>query len=561
MNFSDRAKQQRVLFRHFFFRLSYNELLKFENQGRESRIVLLVMLALAGLLLANAVYEPFLLFGMSSLTAADLWRFEALLVAFSMAVAGIIAVASWEKLFLDRLDRLNLLPLPLGVGQFFSSKALSLLAFVFAVTLAGNIFPVLIATAYPFSMLGSIAAGPAHFVAALLGSLFVALSVALLQGLILLLFPGRFGRSVAVFVQALLLVAFMLVIFGFPLLQHNLPDLKAAGSPVFGWFPPLWFTGVFNRLVGVSDPDFNSAGAVGLSALVMVLTAYLVVSRLCLRKFLAVDRGETLARARKKRFQAPRRFFAALFLRHPLQRAIFAFFMQTLNRSREHKLRLTLFLALPLGILFSQMVFGGWRRDAGPGFLEALLVVLPLDIHLFLLLGLRQAITFPLMLPANFVFRVSEVRELRHYQAGLRKALIASAILPPLLIFLPIFLFCWQWRLAALHALFCLMIALLLLEACFFGFRRVPFAAEHAPGKWKLRYYWPALLMGGYLYHSFLTALGRSLLRMPGNYPVFFAFISLLYALLRIEQRQRLRGERLVFEEDPEPAMLSLGLD
>jgi len=48
-----------------------------------------------------------------------------------MAVAGVIAVASWDKLFLDRLDQVNLRPLPVSARKLFAAKSLGLLAFVF----------------------------------------------------------------------------------------------------------------------------------------------------------------------------------------------------------------------------------------------------------------------------------------------------------------------------------------------------------------------------------------------------------------------------------------------
>ncbi len=555
------GRQFRVLWRHFFSRLSYNELLKFEEQGRESRIVLLVLLAVAGLLLANAVYEPFLLFAIFDMGPADLWYHEAMLVAFSMAVAGVIAVASWDKLFLDRLDRINLRPLPVRAGTLFAAKTLGLLGFVVAVTLAGNFFPLLIASFYPERMLGSLIAGPAHLLAVLLGGLFVFLAVALLQGLVLTLAPPRWARSVAVLVQALLLVVFTLLLFGFPLVQRSLPELEAKAPALFRLFPPLWFTGVFNRLAGAGDPLLDRAGRIGLAALALVLAAYLLVARLCLRGFLAGAGDAAQGRRRPVRLRALRRRLAAVFLRHPLQRAVFSFFFQTLARSREHKLRLILFLAMPLGILLSQYAYWQWKLNPGPEFLATLPVALPLVTHLFLLLGLRMIVTYPFLLPANFVFRVSGNQELRHYQAGLRKALVAGAILAPLLVSLPLLLLFWPWRAAALHALFCLAVALLLQEACFFSFHRVPFAAEHLPGKLQLRYYWPVLLAGGYMYYSALTGLGLRLMRMPRHYPVFFLLAALVYALLRSNQRRRLAGERLAFEEEPEPAMMTLGFD
>ncbi len=561
MELSPAIRQFRVLFGHFFSRLSYNDLLKFENQGRESRIVLLAMLAVAGMVTANWAYKHFLIFELFDLTPADLWRYETMLVTFSMAIAGVIAVASWDKLFLDRIDQLNLRPMPVGARALFAAKSLGLLAFVAAVTLIGNFFPFLIATAYPHRMLGSLSAGPAHLAAVLLGSLLVFLAVALLQGLITAFLPPAAGRRAAFFAQILLLLVFLSPFVWFPMLFHSLPALKAGGSAFIRLYPPMWFTGISNRIIGIGDPLLDRAARAGLSAVSLVLVAYLLIARLSLAKFMRGAGAEPPRRRSLILFPAGRRFLAAFFLRHPIQRAVFSFFMQTLRRSREHKLKLTLFLALPVSFLLSQFAYLYLKKGLSGGALDSLLLSLPLSLHFFLIIGMRLTATYPHTLPANFIFRASENGPLRHYLSGFKKGMFCSAVLPPLLVCLPLCLYFWGARPALLHALYSLAVALLLLEVCLFNARKVPFAVEHVPGKFKLRYYWPILVIGYIQYHLMLAGLGQVYREDPSGYPVFFLLVALVYALLRINQRRRMAGERLVFEEEPEPAMMTLGFD
>lgn len=553
--------QSWILFRHFFSRMLAVDLLKFENQRLESRVVLLVILAVAGLLAGSVAYEPFLLFGMTGLVPADLWMYESLMVTFSMALVGVIAVASWDRLFLDRRDHANLLPLPVTAGTLFAGKALGLMAFVATVTLAGNFFPVLMATAYTSDILDSIAAGPAHFTAVLLAGIFVFLAVTLLRLLFTALLPPLLARRAGIAVQMLLLLLFLSPFVWFPMLFRSLHDLKMQGSPLFTFFPPLWFTGIFDRLIGQRDPLLGKSAGIGLAAVVLLLAGFPFLARAGLIRFMRAAGGPQAGGRRSRRPFRGLRSWRAFFLRHPIERAVFSFFMLTLRRSREPMLKLTLLLALPVSYLLSRFAFLYLKGGLAGKAFTTWLLSLPLILSFFLIVGIRLIVVTPHLLPASFIFRVSERSPLRPYVSGVRKAVFCSAILPPLLVCLWLSLCFWPWRAAALHALFCLAVALPLQEACFFAFRRIPFAAEHEPGKMNLHFYWPLLLAGGYAYHSIWTWCGSRLMRTPGKYPTFFLLTALVYALLRIEQRQRLARESLVFEEEPEPAMMTLGLD
>jgi hypothetical protein len=561
MRFALATRPFGVLFKHFFSRLTTNDLLKFEDQQRESQVTILVFLAVAGLLAAHVAYEPFLLYALYDMAPADLWRYEALLLTFNMAMAGVIAVASWDKLFLDPLDQVNLRPLPLSAGILFSAKFAGLLAFIAAVTMIGNFFPILITAFYPAQMLDSLSGGLAHGVAALLGSLFVFMAVALLQSLFTAFLSPALGRRAGIFAQMLLLLIFLSPFVWFPMLFRSLPALKAGGSAFFHYYPPLWFTGIFSQIIGVGDPLLDRAARSGLLAVTLVLGACLLVFRLCLKKFMRSTQPMTAGSRIASRLPAIRNVLAALFLRHPVQRAVFSFFTQTLRRSREHKLKLTLFLALPISFLLSQFAYVYLRKGFSGGALDSFLIAMPLALHFFLVIGMRMTVAYPHTLPANFIFRASESEPLRHYTNGFKKALFCSVVLPPSAISLLLGLRFWEPMPTVLHALFSLAIALLLLEVCFFNYHKLPFASEHVPGKLKLRYYWPVLVIGFIQYQLLLAGLGKRLRDDPSGYPVYFLLVALLYALLRINQGRRLAGERLVFEEEPEPAMLTLGLD
>ena len=556
------ARQFHVLFRHFFSRLSYSDLLKFEDQQRESRVVLLVMLAVAGLLVAGVVFEPFLLFGLSGLTPADLWRYESLSLTFTMAVAGMIAVANWDKLFLDRLDRIHLLPLPIEVRTLFWGKFTSLLAFAVAVATIANLFATLLAAVFPAELLnGLLIGGWAHYAANLLCSIFVFLFVALLRALVMICFPPGLGKRAAVLAQVLLLFIGLSPLVWFLMIHSSLASLKTQGSALFTYYPPLWFSGVYNRVIGVPDVLLDKAARFGIFAILVLLAMYILASPFCMKRILGSESELPVRCQRSPRFKAGTKIFSAAIPFHPVQVAVFRFFWLTVTRSREHKLRLTMFVALPISFLLGKFAHLYMTGNITASVRDYFLISLPLLLHFFLIIGMRMTIAYPHTLAANFIFRISEGGQLRYYISALRLAFFASVVLPPLLVCFFLCLFFWAPGISLYHALYCLAVAMLFLELCLFKFHIVPFAAEHLPGKFKLRYYWLALCIASYIYFQAFFLLGQRLQKNPGGYLVFFLLAILIYALLRLRQSREMNGARLVFQEEPEPVMMTLGLD
>ena len=460
-------------------------------------------------------------------------------------------MTSWDKLSLDHLDRIHLLSLPLKARTLVWGKFAGMLAFAVAVATVANLFPTLIAAAFPAEVLqGLFIGGWAHFAANLLCGVFAFLFVALARILVVIIFPSGRGRYAAVLAQILLLLTALSPLVWFFMIHPSLATLKVQSSSLFTFYPPLWFSGVYNRLIGVPDPFLDDAARLGLAAISILLVACMLASSFCMKKILDGVGPAPVRRRRPPR--TGRKFLPASVFFHPIQAAVFQFFWQTVSRSREHKLRLT---------LLGQFVHLYLQNGFSDGTRDYFLISLPLLLHFFLIIGMRMTAAYPHTLPANFIFRISEVEPLRYYVSGLRMAFTASVVLPPLVVCFFLCLFFWGPWISFLHTLYCLAVAMLFLELCLFEFRIVPFAAEHVPGKYKLRYYWLALLIASYIYYKTFFSLGQRLQRDPAGYSVFFLLAILMYALLRLRRTREMNEARLVFQEEPEPAILTLGLD
>jgi hypothetical protein len=179
-----------------------------------------------------------------------------------------------------------------------------------------------------------------------------------------------------------------------------------------------------------------------------------------------------------------------------------------------------------------------------------------------LLAGLRIVVDVPAALESNWVFRVTESAQRGRYIAGLKKTILVQWFLPlAALIFLA---HLWLWkdgRTALLHAVFCLDLSGLGLEALFFRYRKVPFASTHVPGKLRLQTRMVPYLAGLLALLAALAGLEKSLLDHPGRFWVFLPVSAILWAFLWIRNARFLKEHPLIYEEEPEPAMVGFPED
>jgi len=552
------------LSKHFLTRLVYNDLLKFEDQQREQQIVLLVIFSVSIGYISNSILTPYLWSKMFNLSISDLWLQETLILTITMTLTGIISISYWDKFFLDQMDYINLISLPVRARQLFAAKFFSLLIFIVIISTILNIFSTLIFAFYPGNLhnFNVFEGALAHYLSNLLGSLFVFFAVAFIQSLLMILFKRKIFKKVSAFFQFTLLLGFLSVFVWFPMLYNSLPSLKDKTSHFMDYYPPLWFTGIYNHMIGSIDPILEKNCAIAIIAVFLSVVLYLLAVPVSLRQYL---KNSAVSQKRIKHIpllKYLRHIFQKLFLKHPVQHAIFIFYIKTLKRSKEHKLKLLLYLAFPISFFISRFIH--IYIEEGKSFFWSInfyFVSIPIGLYFFLIVGLRLIVVHPLMLEANWIFKITELIQIKDYIKGFKKGIIFSSILPIAIITYPFYHYFWGMKLAIYHTLYCLFIGLLLLEVCFINFKKIPFASEYVPGKLKLKYFWPYLVLGFLGYFFLLSKLGLYLLSNPYYYLFFFSIAFIIYLGLRFYENHKIKGLHLIYEEEPESVMLTLVLD
>lgn len=563
----ENSNQFYVLLRHFVLRMFNNDILKYENQGRERVIVVLAMLSIAGLYVTHKLLVGYLFPALSGASVDTIWVKKTVFLTLTMALTGIITVFSWENIFPDRKDYMNLLVLPVKMRTLFAAKFFSLLIFVGLLSIAFNIFSLFIFTFYlaPLTKVNLFYFGFTHLITSFLANLFVFLVAACIQSIFTILLKNRLLRKLSNIIQAALLVGFISIIVWLPQINSFLPTAKEKLSSFFYYFPPVWFAGIYEKMTGSSDVVFNPHILIAVTAIVITTALYLVSFPISFKRFLSScsESGRKKSVLVQKLIGLARRSFNAVFLRHPVQRGIFYFVCQAMKRSRKHQLQLVIYMSLPGAYIIADLVYfhsrSGWSYFRAPNFF---LVGASLIFYFFLAAGLRMIVRHPIMLNANWIFQLTEIQEKKHYMKGLKKAMLFLLGLP---LFIGLFIFyfyCWGFSLAFFHSLYSAAIFLLLVEVFFNTYKKIPFAGEFEPGKPNIKIYWP-LILGGFLeWYVLFSNIGLILLSWPKYYILFFVVIFALYWGFVFRRYREYKNEDFgfIYDEEPQELMLSLNL-
>ena len=186
---------------------------------------------------------------------------------------------------------------------------------------------------------------------------------------------------------------------------------------------------------------------------------------------------------------------------------------------------------------------------------------IPLILLFFLIIGLRVSFSIPMEVRANWLFRLTDPFGRGEYLDAARKTLLWLAVAPVVAVATPIYMAVWPWPRALGHAAFLAAFGLLMIELALTGFAKVPFTCSYLPGKANLKImfgvYWGLLIMVAEL----VTGIEQTSLRNPSSYMMLMAVMLLAWLVaVRRARGARARVPGLSFEEQPEPAVVSLGL-
>ena len=509
-----RDRPEVVLTRHFFTSLFDFGFLS--DDGAESlKRALLGSLAVAiaiGLLLPRVFMAKY-----SELSAGPPDAYERAVVAdhaFLMAVPMWIVAAALglvgESLFPDRTDYRILMAEPLSRLTIFGSKLASLLLFG-GLFVAGTHLALLPLAA--LTMIGAMKTGAlvttamAFLFSSVLGSLFAALAIVAVHGLLVLVAPRArlivFSGAVRSFLIGALVLSLPLV--------ARLPATAGAFSSNAWWLPwapPAWFVGLERWLIGdASRAALAAEAAIGTVVVLIVSVASYI---LLYRRF---DRV-TVQSSPSQNIAGLDRSLARWNGRAPVRRAIGRFVAITIRRSVLHQgLVVGALAAAGAFVLNSLLSADGWREPFDRRQREALIWTLlwtPMTMMFLAIPAIRLALSVPLDLKSNWIFRMTEdVAGRAEVVAANVRVVLALAVALPIALIAPVQ--GWVLGTSALRVVVVeAMIGWLLVEWLMADWRRIPFTCSYVPGKGFV----PHMVVKGFASYVVFTLASGIVLRL-----------------------------------------------
>ena len=459
----------------------------------------------------------------------------------------------WDTLFPDRRDFMILTPFPIRLRQLVTARLFALLVFVLMMVLAVNLVPnsmVMMVSMFLGKLNGAGLRLALAQIAATCGALvFAFLGVTALQGILISLTSAKIFRRVSPWIQLLGMSAMVMSVVGFPVYSTF---LKPAVEQQQAWlylFPPAWFSGLYECLLGGPSQFLASLGilALKMTTLTMLLILVNVGARIP-PPFSANTREPRMHRIGRARME-----YSALV--NDVVARTHTPWIRRKNVGPQPK------ASIPARHIFEcrdiDCRFFGVRDTGGQdplvanrralgGFRPGLLLHLGLTRRLPISRGPRRQLALP---PHGSTW--TEVS-----RNATRKLVLAAGLIPALLLALPLEAAAWTWPIVLEHIAIQMLAAALLVEALFWNFDKVPFTCSYFPGRTSL-----ALLAVLYVYgitgYSFNMADVES--AMERSWLIAVVFFAAAIATLVVSWRRHPADATVRFDGS-EPEIQSFDL-
>jgi hypothetical protein len=545
--------QFQVLYRQFLLRVIDLELLS--AQGDPTK--LLGQFATVLLSFSFLVSVPVLFMGLGGARRVSPeagWSFEHFLIATTMVVVGLFSVLSWDSAFPDRRDVLILAPLPVRARTLFLAKLAALgaglsLSMVALNGVSGLLYPLFFTPAHSgfLSVFRSLAAYWLTIVAA---SAFLFGSVLTIQGVASKILRRQLFLRVSALLQVLTFCLFLSVYVLEPSLEARAALVAPGNQTLLASLPSYWFLGLFQQLNGSMEPAFVplarrawiALGIATLGTVASILVSYLHT----LRRI--VEEPDILPGSRRSN-GSPR-------VTSSLDNAILLFSLRTLLRSQQHRLILSLYLGVGFAVMLILIrpALGNGAATAG-----ALLTVSILMLCVAVV-ALRTVFSMPIMLRANWVFRVAALQPVVRYSKAVRRSLVLLAVAPVWTVFAVLFFSIWPWRIAAAYLVALGLAGSILADLCSHGFHKIPFTCSFQPGKANIQFAFWGLLVLLPLTRMAANHVWKTLQHPSGRAGIIISLCTLAMAAYWRTRRAAKLADAMQFEEVEEPQIVSLEL-
>ncbi len=556
------------LLRHFFAQQFATDLTSSDQVRRLVITVLAALACLEPLILRIYIEKYEYLQGRDTadIYLAAVQADRLFLISLSMIVAGGVSIFLWQRLYPTREDYLALKPLPIRMYQVLVARFLSAFVTVVTVILILNFaaiifFPLLTSGRWQRPSFG-LQYVLSHAAANLGAGIFAFLALNAVQGALMNALSSRVFERLSVLIQTLLAAA---VVGAVPYVLDipNWSEAVATKPRALMAFPPAWFLGLYQTLLGARDGYWmqqrNAAIlAIGAAAAVVVATYSLNYRRHATR--VADQSGGS---NRRSLLDQCDRFLPQLLVKKAPEQAAVGFAIHTLRRSRYHRLMIGFWLTL--GGVFalrtgaSGVIAHLHSGKAWSGLqLESILAV-PLFLGAVLVSALSYVFQLPSNEKASWVFRMAESGA-RREMLDSAETLMFWALAIVILGTTPVEVLLLGLPLALSHLLLVAVLTLLLVEFRLNEWHKVPFTCSYVPGR---RNFWE--LLAGYLFLFGVVVPGIAHLESSAPRPAVFItlviVLSVLYFPLRSARMRRGNLVPLLFDEADEPLIQSMRLN
>lgn len=560
-----------ALVRHFFGRFFDSEAVSPQGEMQTNAVQILAFLAVPGFFVAFYLIPKY---AVVAALPAQMWVIvpdRYFFVSYSMAVMGFVTVFEWDALFPDRRDYLILTALPIRLGTIFGAKMAALCVFIAVFALDVNSFstvllPVIARTTARVSTAQVLRTMAVHAATVLASGAFMAFLFIDFQGILINILSVRAFRRISPVVQMFSMGVLLVTLLVSPLIMRNIRLLIEHDVAFIYWFPFFWFLGMYETLQSgpAAHPVFQRLSGIALEALGAVFLLFLLTYAIGFGRHArrSLETAEKTGAGPGPLQTSWALCLNRFVLRHPVERATFHFISQSITRSTKHRLFLATYGAVGVAFALSTLFEFGWRNNLPRvGISREGLLIVPLTLSFFLVSGLRAGFNFPVELRANWVFQMTENESRTGHLAATRKWVILCGIAPLFALLAPFEFFFWPWRIALFHVSFGTILSLLLLEALFAGFRKVPFTCSYFPGKLNMALLAVIYLFGFTTYSYTMSELEHRLGERPGEIAVFLVAASvMLLAASRYRNVEWKREFTLAYEEEADPIVRTLNL-
>ncbi len=473
----DRRKQSRLLFQLFLSRLVDPQLLS--NDANPEKLLGQIGTALLSISFLASI--P-LLFMSGHLPDGIARIFAHFFIATNMLVVGLFAVLSWDAVFPDRQDVLVLAPLPISSKTIFLAKIAAIGAglglSVGALNgISGLLWPWMFAPAGSGSF-GAFRAMASFWLTLLMAAIFVFGATLTIEGTAARLLPRQMFLRLSAILQVTVFCLLVSVYVLEPSLESKMALSSAANHRLLEWLPSYWFWAMFQRLNGAASgmPQLawlaNRAWVgVGFAVCGATVTVMLSYSHAMQR---IVEEPEIVRAPRTVRWR----------LGNSSLRAVLAFALQTISRSRKHRMILSSYMGTGFGVMLI-LLRPAMVRTGGVAVVMLAASALMLGTAAA---AMRTTFAMPMMLRANWIFGVAAFESAERYRKAVWNFFLLLAIVPLWSGFAVVLFALLPWRAAAAHLVFLAILGVMLTDLCMGSFRKIPFTCSYLPGKGNLQF-------------------------------------------------------------------------